>query len=221
MVVQTVQTTFLSAGPRFRLDLPTDFFPRPKLSSPLNVHTTWGARSFDFIPWEIDGGMVEDPLIETRTDRDGRLVEVHKQADPPPDVWWLRWPLQKGVLYTHLREEDGLEFADTVLRSLSILEEGPDADVFLLPEPPLRSAIAAQPGFDEAASFWSSEGRPWSLTLRRPGFVADGQTLIARNLDPPVLRAGTDFGIELAVVATDVSEGRSLLDAALASLNEV
>ncbi len=221
MRTQTVQVTFLSAGPRFALDLPDDFFPIPKLSSPLNIHSTWGARSFDFIPWEIDGGMSADPLLETRTDRDGRVVELHKQADPPPDVWWLRWPLQRGALYTHLREEDGLEYAETVLQSLSILEDGPDAAVFLLPDPPLRVAVAAQPGFDEAASFWSKDGRPWSLTLRRPAFVSEGQTVIARNMDPPVLRGGAGFGIEVVVVTSDVSEGRTLLTTAMASLDEV
>lgn len=162
--------------------------------------------------------MVDDPIIDVRSDRDGRAVEIHEQADDPVEVWWLRWPLETGVLYTHLRaEEDGLEYADTILESLSVVEESDT--VFLFPDPPLRVAAAAQPGYAEAASFVSAL-QPWGVTLRRPGFLAEGTAIVSQTLDPPVVRGGGTSGIEIVVTAADVPTAQDVLQVAMESLEE-
>jgi hypothetical protein len=99
----TVEVTFsfLVSGPAFRLLIPADFDPVPELNSPL--YNGVGGRDFTFHPKQRDVPAEGYVFLGTISDRDGRAVELFERIEPPP-IWWLRWPLNAGSLYTHLRE---------------------------------------------------------------------------------------------------------------------
>jgi hypothetical protein len=218
-IMQGVRFSFMTSGPRLAVQLPSAFTRLPKLSSPLNIYVTAGARSFDFIPADQDDEMSEYLLLGTLADRDARRVELYERTDPPT-VWWLRWPLSQGALYSHLREEDGLEMAETVVSNLAIVEQEPNGLPVLLPEHPLSRAVAAAPGYQESAAFSSTDS---GVTLSRPGFLPLGKRVrlpIAHEYI--MLRAGAMHGIEVSAVmpADGQAEGEDFLSALLASIEE-
>jgi hypothetical protein len=153
-MVEKIRFSFLTAGPTFGLDLPDDLDRLPELSAPLAGG--YGARSYDFVPAAHDAGMPESRLLRKTTDRDGRTVELYEAVGAPPQ-WYLRWILSNGALYTHLRDEEGPQRAQTYVASLGIVERK-GLPPFLLPERPLRRAVFAQPGYQEFAIFRSLDG---------------------------------------------------------------
>lgn len=215
------QFSFLASGPVFSLELPNDFSAVPYLSSPLLNGR--GGRSFDFVPTEFDPGIGEaEDYVGTVTDKDGRSVEMWKRRDEPP-LWWLRWILPSGVIHTHLREEDGVEFAETTASSLSIGETGSGTPV-LLPDAPLEFGGSTAPGHQELATFVRPpRGAGWSVTLQRPGFVARGKTYVAPDRGPEgqyVARAGSKFGLELSITGDSLDEVRDLVASVDHSLSD-
>jgi hypothetical protein len=208
--------SFLTAGPRFGLVLPDDFDTLPDLSSPLTIKDGSGARSFDFVARPRDRG-VEEPnrLLGTLTDRDGHTVELYERLEAPLQ-WYLRWILSAGVVYTHLREEDGVERAEQVVASLGIAENG--GAPFLLPERPLGRGVSTRPGYQELAVFRSSR-IGWAIELQRPGFLAKGKVVQFPEGRQVILRAGAAHGIEVTVHAgTDAGAGRQAILAVVESL---
>lgn len=225
-VVDTTEVgySFLTSGPRFRFSLPSDFDRLPFLSSPIRGAN--GGRSYDFVPALHDVGR-SDPghtHVSDLTDKDGRTVEVYERLEKPT-LWWLRWPLQNGALYTHLREEDGLATANTVVASISVVEDPGGGTPSVLPDPPLRRGASTRAGYQEEAIYFSSErGALWSVDLKRPGYVAQGKILQV----PPehvegraVFRGGAAAGLEVNVTAdTDQDEGRRIAAMIIESLRE-
>jgi hypothetical protein len=211
--------SFLTSGPKFVLQLAQDFESLPDLSSP--VSNGRGGRSFDFVPSERDGGLSADEgtLIGTLTAGDGRAVELYERPERPL-LWWLRWPLANGAIYTHLRKEDGLSFSDVTVASVSVVEDQSGGTPFVLLDPPLGFGASTSPGFQERAIWFSSaRSTPWSVTLQRPGFVPSGKRYVASG-DFVSFQAGTAFGIDVQVTGSERVESQDLLDTVLASLTE-
>lgn len=201
--VMSASFSFLASGPQFSVDIPSYFDPLPELASPLDNGR--GARSFVFRPAFADGGITDSLPAWTVTDRDGRLVEVHERIETPP-LWWLRWQLSNGALYTHLREEDGSEIAAATAESVSVVETD-GAAPFILAYPPLSFAASARPDYAERALFLSpSKGEEFNITLQRPSAFAERQvaTVALSNTGGlVVLRVGLRFGLEGLVWAGD------------------
>ncbi|MDP9206484.1 MAG: hypothetical protein M3P12_13690 [Gemmatimonadota bacterium] len=154
------------------------------------------------------------------TDRDGRPVELYQRPDPPP-FWWIRWQLLNGAIYSHIREEDGVEMAGVTAHSVSIVGESPGETPVVLAEAPLLVGASTQPGYQEVATYVSPlRGDPWSVSLQRPGFVPDGSQMITSGA-PIAIRAGTPFGIEVEVVAGDREGGLEIVSEVLKTLAEV
>lgn len=215
--------SFLVAGPKFRLLLPSDFEPVPSLSSPLRFGK--GGRSFDFVPAHRDRGVTEEHRMPgTLKDRVGRSVELYERLGQPPQ-WYLRWLLGAGALYTHLREEDGVDMAEPIVAALDIVEGDSAGTPFLLLNPPLKSAVLAWPGYQEFATFRSPVRPGWAVVLQRPSFLSPGQTMVAPGGEAGgdvILRAGANYGMEVQVVSgTDLLGGEELLNTVLDSLAEV
>jgi hypothetical protein len=210
--------SFLTAGPTFRLELPDDFDALPDLSAPLMIWDQ-GARSFDFVAHARDHGVREPhQVLGTLKGRDGHTVEVYERFGEPPQ-WYLRWLLPTGSIWTHLREEDGVERADAVVANLGIVEDG--GAPFLLPEGPLRREVSTRPGYQELATFRSSSSN-WVLECQRPGYLSRGKLMRVPEAERGILRAGAGFDTEItAIVGTDAEDGRKLIGTAVDTLAPV
>jgi hypothetical protein len=215
-----VNFSFLTSGPGYSLRLPSDFETLPELSSPvLNGH---GGRSFDFVSTQRDFGLADEGVVFLRalTAKDGHTVELYQRQEPPP-VWWLRWSLRNGAIYTHLREQDGAAFADVTVASVSIVEDPSGGTPFVLLSRPLEFGASANPGFQELAIYFSaSRGAMWTVALQRPGFVSSGSVLTSSGSEPAV-RAGTRYGIDVQVTSgTSLADAQDLMSTVLGSLAE-
>ena len=208
--------SFMTSGPTYVLQLPPGFNEMPELSSPLLSGI--GGRSFDFRPqWRgIDTGDGV-ALSTTVQDRDGRNVEIYQMDDPLQ--WFLRWSLRVGVLFTHLREEDEFARIERLLQHLSIVEDERTGLPFLLPDPPIKSAVSAHPGYQELAAFSSIDGNSRDVHLQRPGYLAAGQ-VVSMPEKPAFLRAGTRLGIEVQVVSPTQTESKEILEIIIQSIKE-
>ncbi len=213
--------SFMTAGPRLEVTLPPDVEPLPELSSPLANPN--GSRSFDFLPaWEHDQIGPDYSLIDTLRDRHGRTVELYRWPLEPPQ-WFLRWPLEKGAVWTHLREEDGEGMASTTVDAVSVVEDPATGLPFLLPQAPLRNASSGRPGYQEMCIFLSRDRATWAITIERPSHVREGQVVAASGSDgQSLLRAGAPNAIEVQVSAqTEEAEARQVLETVAGSLKEV
>jgi hypothetical protein len=219
LIVGRTRFSFLSAGPLFQLELPDEFDALPETSSPLSINDGTGHRSYVFVPAAHDAGMDEHRLLSTMADRDGRTVEFYEQLEPPP-VWYLRWLLSNGALYTHLRAAEGPEWAPTIVANLAIVERD-GLPPSLLPSPPLGRGVSARPGYQEEALFRSQRGLDWAVTLRRPGFVPRGTIMRDPDRSKVLLRGGACCETEITVLAgNDLEAGQELLSGVLNSLAE-
>lgn len=219
MTEQLAPFSFLTTGPTFSLRLPPEFYPLPKLASPLLIHDSFGARSFYFNPTSLDGGVARLVYTSQLEAQDGRLVDLYRRVEDPPQ-WWLRWSLTSGYLYTFLEESDTSEYASTVCSAVRIHDA--DADLptpFLLPDLPLRPAVAPYIGYAESANFQANSGLV-GLSVRRPGFLAEGKSMVTKSGDQVRLRAGAKFGCELTVAAGSLEEVTAVLDLVLDSVTE-
>ncbi len=214
--------SFLTSGPGFKLQVPEDFDTTPELSSPiLNGH---GGRRFDYVPASRDVNPPNVELVRTLQDRDGRLVELYFRLEPPP-LWWLRWHLTSGFIYSHLREEDGEGMADVTVKSLSIVES-PEATPVLLMDPPLGFAASAVPDYEETAVFSSPKRGPtWGITLQRPGFLKSTSIIVApTSVTGGIvnLAAAAGFGLDVRVWSDDdVAGGKELVSMVQGSLTDI
>jgi hypothetical protein len=119
----------------------------------------------------------------------------------------LRWPLSSGALYTHLREEDGEEMADVTIQSLSVTE-GKTGLPFLLAYLPLAFDVdPSRPAVEEAMYFSGASGFVGSsIRFSRPGFLAQGEVLVAPAFargGATVIRAGVGEGTEVQLVTLE------------------
>jgi hypothetical protein len=208
--------SFLTAGPSLTFKLPDDFDVLPDLSSPVTIGDDQGARSFDFVTHSRDQGIQEPHrVLGTLAGRDGRKIELFERIDPPQQ-WYLRWDLVAGALYTHLREEDGVERAETIAASLGIVENG--GAPFLLPDRPLGRGVSSTPGYQEIAIFKSTV-RAWVVELQRPGYVSQGKIMRLPNNEQAIHRAGARGQVEVTVLSEgDAEGGRALANDVIASL---
>lgn len=223
MATVTFGFSFLTSGPPIEFSLPGDFDTLPELSSPLFNGT--GGRSFDFVPAVRDEGFLEEgSLLPPLRDGENHVVELFERRVPPKQ-WYLRWRLGGGSVYTHLREEDGVAFAEVTVGSALVLEGGFTGTPSILPEPPLAIAVSARAGYQEEATFFSRvRGQAWAVTLRRPGFVTKG-TIVelpsSESNGATYVRAGAEFGLDITVLGPSESdEPRDILENILATLRE-
>ncbi len=148
-------------------------------------------------------------------------MEVLERLEKPV-VWYLKWTLAAGSLYTHLREGDRADYAPTVANGVTIVETK-GATPAVLAEPPLSRAAAARPGFQEVATFFPGhEG--WAVVLTRPGFVTEGRFMQLPPTDAgaAVIRAGGIDGIEVTVTAVaDQAGALGLATEVVASLQKL
>lgn len=200
--------SFLTAGPRYAFDLPDDFDALPNLSTPLSFDGH-GGRSFDFVAGNRDRGITEEhTVLRSETSPDGYEVDISERAGDPPQ-WYLRWRLPTGSVYSHIREEDGVETATPLIASLRIVA---DAGLpFLLPEGGLRRAVSTRPGHQELATFFAPRN-DWAVEFKRPGYVPAGKVMrVPRS--GAIYRAGVPADIEVTVYPReDVEGGRRLVD---------
>jgi hypothetical protein len=219
---KTIQFSFLTSGPKFSVQIPVDFVEIPILSSPL-VNGV-GGRSFDYAPQSLDPGIDEAiEFVRSLSDPEGRKVELFWRLEPPP-MWWLRWTLSNGALYSHLREEDGDEMADATVANLAIVEDPQTGAPFLIPSEPLRFVSSTAPTYQERAAFMTGQHRDWNIVLQRPGFIREGSVYSAPAIvagGAPVLRAGLRYGLEAQVWAgQDLTSCQEMLATIADSLSE-
>jgi hypothetical protein len=219
-----VQFSFLTAGPSFSLAIPTEFDDAPELSSPL--FNGVGGRSFDFAPSKRDPGVdpAENKFVRTITDKHGREVSLYERiADPP--LWWLWWPLSSGSLYSHLREEDGLEMPDETVAGVDVIQRDGSGLPFLVPESPFRFGASVAPNYQERALFFATElGPTYGIQLQRPGFLAAGDTRSSPDSEISNIvsvRAGTDYDVEVRVWGEDLDTASNTLSGVLGSLSDL
>jgi hypothetical protein len=217
--------SFLTAGPTFRFDLPADFALIPTISTP--IINGVGGRLVDFVPSERDSvwrgdWLGENSYLGELTGDDGRKADLYRRIESPP-LWWLRWTLEAGGLYTHLREEDGEGMGQLELDSLSILETD-DAAPFLILKPPLARAVSTRPGYAERATFFDSAIAPTtSVTMQRPSFVNEGVTLAMpdqQRWEPATLRVGTSLDLEIQVRAANLDAAEALIEMVMPSITD-
>jgi hypothetical protein len=217
---RSVTFSFLCSGPRFSFDLADEFEGLAELSSP--VDNGVGGRSFDFLPSTIDPGISDgSSLVETLVGRDSHQLEVYERPDEPI-LWWLRWPLRSGSLYSHLREEDGLEMAGVEAANLSIVDDGVTEGLpYLLLDGPLALAVSSRTGYQDHASFFRSGGPDgWMISFHRPSFVPAG-TIVTTGFDGGVMvRGGTQFGVEVDVTGEDGASSEDLVRSIVGSLSD-
>jgi hypothetical protein len=213
--------SFLTAGPWYEVDLPPGFEPVPELSAP--VWNGVGSRSFDFRPAARDTGIAEDVrIVEELTDPNGNPVEVLERLAEPP-LWYLRWRLRSGSIYTHLREEDGVSMAAVTVSKVEILNAG---DLpFLVLAPYFRADASSRPGYQEYAAFHSRLNDRWSVILERPGYLSPGTQMTVPGAQlqgrQVVIRAGMSHGIEAIVASdTDWAGGKELVGRVITSFRE-
>src|SRR4029079_14519062 len=168
-----IEFSFLGAGPRFSVEIPEEFDTLPEYSTP--IQNGQGGRSFVFVPKQREEEIDADNVfLGTLLDRDGRQVDYSRRKEDPP-MWRLRWRLRQGCLFTHLREEDPDDMAETTARSVSIVESGQNASPSLLVYPPLSYGVSTAPAYEESAVFTSSLlGEGFSAVFERPGRLRDG-----------------------------------------------
>jgi hypothetical protein len=203
--------SFLTAGPSFTLALPTEFDAIPEMSSPLLNGA--GGRSFVFQPSVTDEGLTpeENVLLDTISDRDGRPVDLFERVGAPP-IWRLRWQLSAGALYTHLREEDGVDMARVTVSSVSVIEDDQGLP-FVVAYPPLEFGASSWPGYQEEVLYSSSmRGDGYSVVFERPGALgADDAFVAERTISGglAVIRLGLGEGVEaLVTLGTDADATR-------------
>lgn len=201
------------------MDLPEGVERLPLHSAPLLV-APYGYRSYDFVPFARDAAMEDEhALVATYADRDGRRVDLFER-DGTPAQWYLRWRLQLGHLYTHLRQEEGPDRASRYVASLGIAERA-DAAPSLLPEPPLSRGVVARPGYEEYAVFLPEGDAAWEVKVQRPGYVPNGKVMRDPMADHTTLRAGAADGLEVSVRGEGaVEDGRELVERVVASLRQ-
>jgi hypothetical protein len=172
-----------------------------------------GGRDFTFFPDDRDERAQDSVFVRELTDRDGRPVELYERVDTPP-LWWLRWPLSRGALYTHLREEDGEKRAETTARNISV-KENENGLPTVLAYPPMALDMTKVRDFGEEATFYSeARGTDWSITLRRPAAMSKGDRYMASERNTgglAVIQVGLGSDVEALIVAErNPSEARAM-----------
>jgi hypothetical protein len=211
--------SFLTSGPNYALHVPDGFAALPTLDSPL--FNGIGGRSFTFIPAAEETSLDSDSTrLDDLVGGDGRTVEFYKRLEDPP-LWWLRWPLTLGSVYSHLREEDGESFGPATASAISISEAASGLP-FLSFAAPMKFGASAVPGFQETVRFGPADAKTArGLSLTRPGFLKRGEVRAhGRNNDNlSQVRAGLDDGIELSTWARDAPDAMQAAELALESLS--
>lgn len=215
---QSTHFSFLASGPSFDVELPTYIDRLPELSTPL--HNGIGGRSFVFIPQNRDVPPEASSKVEDLVGGDGRPVEFYKRPGAPV-LWWLRWPLTAGALYTHLREEDGVQMAQPTASAISVIEDDATGRPFITFTDPLTYAASANPGYLESVYYLSAQqGDGWGLRFQRPSFLAPTKA-VTKDLTGGgvLLRLGLGDSVEAQIWAGDASaagDARDLLNGSFA-----
>lgn len=210
--------SFLAAGPEFRVDIGGPFGATPSMNVPL--YNGVGDRDFTFIARHLDVSPDEGHRhLGTLEGGDGRHVGLYKRTQDPP-LWWLRWELEAGSLWTHLREEDGEAFGATTARAIEIIERD-DGLPFVLFGEPMRFAAKAYPGSQEEIMFHSGDGYAIGLSLTRPGFAKRGSVAAVRSDDGDVhqVRVGAALGIDVSCWGKDENTALEVAKATASSLS--
>lgn len=201
------QFSFMASGPLFQLSLPDEFEELPELTSP--VANGAGGRDFQFFPAIHDHGLEGCVRLDDLVDRDGRSVEFYSREDTPP-LWWLRWELKRGAVYTHLREEDGVEMGPVTTKAVSVMEAKNGLPFLFLDSPLLFDINNPRTSFEEAMYFSHDTGT--FVVLTRPSFLEAGRVLQAPTeaTVQTVVRAGLGENVEALVTSPRANEQSAL-----------
>lgn len=206
MIHSQVRFSFLTAGPGYEADIPSEYNNPPELVAPLDVTGTGEGRNYDFIPSVRDVGMLEEAstYLTTLETVSGFPLELWQQKRGPEEerLWELRWVLDNGAIYSHLREEDGIDQASLLASSLEI-EISPIGLPMLLPVPPVRRMASFRPGYQEVATFPSSED-DGAIQFWRPSHLGANRELVDPTIadgDGVKLRIGTSQEVEIRVLS--------------------
>jgi hypothetical protein len=203
--------SFLGAGPEISIDLPPSFEGLPELSTP--IANGVGARSFDFVPNHRDPGPPQGyELIRTLRGQDGVVAELYDWPYREPLQWFLRWPLDAGSIWTHLRAEDTIAQSDVIVRSLEIAVDGQGLPM-VFPSLPMTLAVSARAGFQEIAAYFDATDPGNRITLQRPGYLSEGQSRLLPEgfRDYVLLRCGLSYGIEAIIRADHLERAEEIL----------
>jgi len=198
----------LTAGPVFVVTLPDDTNWNLEAVSPVDVTGNRSGREFVFVDKAQDRPPrpEEEELIRSIETPDARDMEVYSRLEEPPE-WTLRWQLEGGAMYTHLREEDAAEHADIVAQSVEIVENELGRPPTLILEPPLKRMVSNQPGYHEYVLLSDPATDTW-VSIRRPSTLKPDQVrTVPRFQDDvrPVLFRGAANGLEILVSSSTKS----------------
>jgi len=202
MSQQVIMTAFLTSGPIMKVVIDGDYLARPQMTAPIEIGT--GGRECIFWPREIELLRVNlIPFAEKMRQKsvrgtDGRTVDVFFQPDP--GQWYLHWPLQKGGLYIHVREEDGYEKVLEIAENLYIAESD-DGLPGVSPDPPLSRHVFRVPGYEERLTFVALVDNTFAkaIELKRPGHLAEGAEYSTVESGKTVYTLGGPRGIDILV----------------------
>lgn len=219
MTYERVSTSFLTNGPVLDIDVATPLIKRlPLLDTPL--FNGISDRSFTFIPSEDVGNDVVSDSVEVGSFADvtGRRVGYLRREGEPP-LWWLRWELARGVLVTHLREEDPPVLASRTAQAIEIQEDVNGLPYLLFSEP-LAYAVRPSPEYSEVIQFRPLGGESMGLSLSRPALGASSEVSEEVRIDGEGVRAAsgtTDHGVDVRGWAVRAGQAQEMVARAVES----
>jgi hypothetical protein len=110
-----------------------------------------------------------------------------------------------------VRDEDGESAWRDVAAGIHV--DDSDRTPFVGLDLPLKPAIPRFPGYQESAA-WSVNGI--SLSIIRPGFLADGVTMTTNDGAYVEFRSGIDLGAEVQIGCSDSVQDAASLSRAIA-----
>lgn len=178
---------FLMSGPPFEIEVPSSLHPVPQIVSPLDITGSGTGRECAFVPAQLDQGLA--PELFDRLDDlegcDGRWVEAWPRNDG--EMWFLRWPLTAGLVYVHIRVEDGFESsAQEIVSNLHIYEDAAGIPT-VTPDAPLARMASREQGYMEVITFFETDGDhiEGSVDISRPGSLARGAETVKHSVVNP------------------------------------
>lgn len=192
---------FLTAGPSFTAELPPVIESSAFRTATAVIAIRRDAnREFHYVANRIQEEQASDifkdhELVDENVADGGIPFRTYRRTVEPV-IWTLEWELIYGRLYSHLRAEDGREYAAVVARSLRIGEPG-EPIPYLLPEPPLVRVSDRRPGYQEIVSYYDRARAPRrALVFARPGSARAGQVTVGGGATS---RGGSHEGIDVVL----------------------
>ena len=202
---------FLAAGPVYSFSLPEQFSSPPSTSTVVDFGS--GGREIVFRPSATDEGFANpEYVLQTETsDSVGHTVEIF-QHNVQPRSWVMRWQLEQGALYTHVRDLEGFDTVAFVVKELGIVTNSVTSLPQLVLGSGLTLAVSMIPGYQERVTYSvsnlgssNSDGGIVAVILARPSTLGPGIVQIGEAAGGASVMMGIGFGIHSTVVAVGAS----------------